>query len=86
MEYRPIHLNCARPVGRFDFSNEFVQVFVALLPRIFRDAESFDGLIHQDHGLRCPGRELAPTLECVSISSGMECAGHFDAGDLALDG
>lgn len=41
-------------MGKFDFSNEFVQVFVALLPRIFKDGDAFEGLIHHDHGLRCP--------------------------------
>ena len=54
MDYRLVHFNCARPMGQFDFSNEFVQVFVALLPRIFKDGDAFEGLIHHNHGLRCP--------------------------------
>lgn len=54
MDYRVVHFNCARLMGKFDFSNEFVQVFVALLPRIFKDGDAFEGLIHHDHGLRCP--------------------------------
>jgi Domain of unknown function (DUF3291) len=54
MDYRLVHFNCARPMGKFDFSNEFVQVFVALLPRIFKDGDAFEGLLHHDHGLRCP--------------------------------
>jgi hypothetical protein len=33
MDYRLVHFNCARPIGTFDLSNEFVPVFFALLPR-----------------------------------------------------
>jgi len=46
MHYRLVHSNCARPIGTFDPSNKFVPVFVALLPRIFQDADAFGGLIH----------------------------------------
>lgn len=54
MEFRRLHLNCTRPMGMFDVRNEFVQVSVALLPGIFKDGGTFDGLIHHDPGLRCP--------------------------------
>ncbi len=54
MDYRLIHFNCARPVGSFATDNPFVRVFLALLPRIFAEADKFDGLYFHAHGLRCP--------------------------------
>lgn len=56
MDYSLVHFNCARPMGKFDFSNECVQVFVTLLPRIFEDGDAFKGIIHHDRGLRCTDR------------------------------
>lgn len=53
-EYRLIHFNCARPLGTFDIENEFVRVFMAILPRIFTDADDFDGLRWHQHGVRRP--------------------------------
>ncbi|MEH6694336.1 MAG: DUF3291 domain-containing protein [Hyphomonas sp.] len=54
MEYRLIHFNSARPTGAFTLENQFVRVFLAILPRIFRDADSFEGLHWHQHGLREP--------------------------------
>jgi hypothetical protein len=54
MDYRLIHFNCARPTGEFTFDNEFVRVFLAILPRIFSDADSFHGIHWHRHGLRQP--------------------------------
>ncbi len=54
MEYRLIHFNSARPTGAFTLENQFVRVFLAILPRIFRDANSFEGLHWHQHGLREP--------------------------------
>ncbi|KCZ87142.1 DUF3291 domain-containing protein [Hyphomonas johnsonii] len=54
MEYRLVHFNCARPLGAFTFENEFVRVFLGILPRIFSDADTFDGLHWHRHGLREP--------------------------------
>ena len=34
--------------------NEFVRVFMAILPRIFTDADSFDGMHWHTHGIRRP--------------------------------
>lgn len=51
-EYRLIHFNSARPIGTFSLENEFVRVFLALLPRVFTDANEFDGLIWHQHGVR----------------------------------
>ncbi len=53
-EYRLIHFNCARPQGVFNFENEFVRVFMAILPRIFADADQFEGLRWHAHGVRRP--------------------------------
>jgi hypothetical protein len=53
-EYRLIHFNCARPLGAFNMENEFVRVFMAILPRIFTDADSFDGMHWHTHGIRRP--------------------------------
>ena len=63
-EYRLIHFNCARPKGAFNMDNEFVRVFMAILPRIFADADSFEGLHWHTHGVRRPNGEWY----------GMECA------------
>ena len=54
MDYRLIHFNCARPSGAFTFENEFVRVFLSILPRIFSDADSFEGLHWHRHGVREP--------------------------------
>ncbi|MFN4025778.1 MAG: DUF3291 domain-containing protein [Hyphomonas sp.] len=54
MGYRLIHFNCARPLGAFTLDNPFVMIFLSVLPRIFADADSFEGLHHHVHGLRCP--------------------------------
>lgn len=54
MEYRLIHFNSARPTGAFTLENQFVRVFLAILPRIFRDADLFEGLHWHQHGLREP--------------------------------
>lgn len=53
-EYRLIHFNCARPLGAFNYDNEFVRVFMAILPRIFSDADQFEGLQWHAHGIRQP--------------------------------
>ena len=53
-EYRLIHFNCARPMGAFNMENEFVRVFMAILPRIFSDADSYEGLHWHTHGIRRP--------------------------------
>ena len=56
-EYRLIHFNCARPLGAFTMENEFVRVFMAILPRIFSDADSFEGMHWHTHGIRRPNGE-----------------------------
>ncbi|MDX1291607.1 MAG: DUF3291 domain-containing protein [Hyphomonas sp.] len=53
-EFRLIHFNSARPSGAFNLDNEFVRVFMAILPRIFEDADSFEGLHWHNHGVRRP--------------------------------
>ena len=53
-DYRLIHFNCARPLGEFSFENEFVRIFMAILPRIFADADQFEGLRWHQHGVRRP--------------------------------
>ncbi|MEZ5998323.1 MAG: DUF3291 domain-containing protein [Hyphomonas sp.] len=60
MEYRLIHFNCARPTGAFNLENEFVRVFISILPRIFRDADEFEGLFWHEHGIRRPDGEWMP--------------------------
>ncbi|MCA8899781.1 MAG: DUF3291 domain-containing protein [Hyphomonas sp.] len=62
MDYRLIHFNCARPVGAFSFENEFVRVFISILPRIFRDADEFEGLHWHDHGIRRPDGVWLPLM------------------------
>ena len=37
--------------------NEFVRVFMAILPRIFSDADSFEGMHWHTHGIRRPNGE-----------------------------
>lgn len=54
MDFRLLHFNCARPRGAFALDNPFVATFLAVLPRIFADADSFEGLNYHVHGLRCP--------------------------------
>lgn len=58
-EYRLIHFNSARPLGDFSMENAFVRTFLAVLPRIFGEADTFDGLNWHNHGVRRPdGRWL----------------------------
>lgn len=54
MSYRLIHFNCVRPFGSFTLDNPYVQTFLSVLPRIFADADKFDGIFWHGHGLRCP--------------------------------
>jgi len=54
MEYRLIHFNCARPLGAFSLENEFIRVFVSIMPRVFADAATFEGLNFHCHGVRRP--------------------------------
>lgn len=54
MGFRLIHFNCVRPLGSFTLENPYVVTFLSILPRIFTDADQFDGIHYHDHGLRCP--------------------------------
>lgn len=54
MGFRLIHFNCVRPLGAFTLENPYVLTFLSVLPRIFKDADSFEGLHFHEHGLRCP--------------------------------
>lgn len=54
MDYRLIHFNCVRPLGTFTYDNPYVVTFLSILPRIFADADSFEGIRSHRHGLRCP--------------------------------
>ncbi|PKP79744.1 MAG: hypothetical protein CVT79_18260 [Alphaproteobacteria bacterium HGW-Alphaproteobacteria-18] len=54
MGFRLIHFNCVRPLGAFTLDNPYVITFLSILPRIFSDADNFDGLHFHTHGLRCP--------------------------------
>nr|WP_321359197.1 DUF3291 domain-containing protein [uncultured Hyphomonas sp.] len=54
MGYRLIHFNCARPLGAFSLDNEFIRVFVSIMPRVFADAAAFEGLHFHRHGVRRP--------------------------------
>lgn len=54
MDFRLIHFNCVRPMGAFALDNPYVMTFLSVLPRIFKDADSFEGIHFHTHGLRCP--------------------------------
>lgn len=54
MGYRLLHFNCVRPLGAFTHDNPYVVTFLSILPRIFADADDFEGLHAHRHGLRCP--------------------------------
>ncbi|MFN3609160.1 MAG: DUF3291 domain-containing protein [Hyphomonas sp.] len=54
MDFRLVHFNCVRPLGAFTLDNPYVLTFLSILPRIFADADNFDGLHFHTHGLRCP--------------------------------
>ncbi|MFN4184255.1 MAG: DUF3291 domain-containing protein [Hyphomonas sp.] len=41
-------------MGAFTLDNPYVITFLSILPRIFADADEFDGLHFHTHGLRCP--------------------------------
>jgi len=71
MEYRLIHFNCARPIGAFSLENEFIQVFVRILPRIFGDADDFDGLHFHQHGVRRPDGVWMPLDGIFPYPEGM---------------
>lgn len=71
MEYRLIHFNCARPVGAFSLENEFIRVFVSLLPRVFADATSFEGLHFHRHGVRRPDGFWMPLDAIFPYPEGM---------------
>ena len=71
MDYRLIHFNCARPTGEFTFENEFVRVFLAILPRIFGDADSFDGVHWHTHGLRQPDGHWRDLYQAFPYPRGM---------------
>ena len=70
-EYRLIHFNCARPFGEFNFDNEFVRVFMAILPRIFTDADQFEGLRWHSHGVRRPDAEWRGMNDALPHPEGM---------------
>ena len=70
MGYRLIHFNCARPLGAFSLENEFIRIFVSIMPRVFADAASFEGLHFHRHGRH------------FSISGGHGSPGCFDHGGL----
>ena len=54
MSHRLIHFNCVKPLGAFTLENPYVVTFLSVLPRIFKDADEFEGLHCHHHGLRCP--------------------------------
>lgn len=54
MGFRLVHFNCVRPLGAFTLDNPYVLTFLSVLPRIFQDADAFDGLHFHNHGIRCP--------------------------------
>jgi hypothetical protein len=54
LEYRLFHFNCNRLIGSFTPDNPAVTAFLSVLPRIFADADAFDGLYWHGHGVRCP--------------------------------
>lgn len=43
-----------RPSEDFSPQSEFFRIFVSVMPRIFQEAKSFEGLIEHQHGLRTP--------------------------------
>jgi hypothetical protein len=71
MDYRLIHFNCARPTGEFTFENEFVRVFLSILPRIFSDADTFEGLHWHRHGLRQPDGHWRDLYQAFPYPKGM---------------
>ena len=70
-EYRLIHFNCARPLGTFSWDNEFVQVFAALIPRVFADADDSDGVVWHEHGVRRETGEWRGILDALPHPEGM---------------
>ena len=71
MEYRLIHFNCARPLGAFSLENEFIRVFVSIMPRVFADAASFEGLHFHQHGVRRPDGVWMPLDGIFPYPDGM---------------
>ena len=71
MEYRLIHFNCARPLGAFSLENEFIHVFIRILPRIFADADDFEGLHFHQHGVRRPDGVWMPLHAPFPYPEGM---------------
>jgi hypothetical protein len=51
-DYRLIHFNCARPKDNFSPDNEFIKVFISVLPRIFSDGDAYEHLHWHMHGIR----------------------------------
>lgn len=71
MEYRLIHFNCARPLGAFSLENEFIRVFVTIMPRVFADAADFEGLHFHRHGVRRPDGVWMPLDGIFPYPQGM---------------
>ena len=71
MEYRLVHFNCARPLGSFSLENEFIRVFISIMPRIFADAADFDGLHFHQHGVRRPDGIWMPLDAIFPYPEGM---------------
>jgi hypothetical protein len=71
MDYRLIHFNCARPLGAFSLENEFIRVFVSIMPRVFADAASFEGLRFHRHGVRRPDGVWMPLDGIFPYPEGM---------------
>ncbi len=71
MEYRLIHFNTARPLGEFKDDNEFLRVFLSILPRVFAEADSTDGLHWHMHGLRRPTGDWCDFTNTFPYPEGM---------------
>lgn len=50
--YQLIHLNVVRPLGAFSADVEEARYFFEQLPKVFADADSYDGLRWHNHGIR----------------------------------
>lgn len=51
-DHRLVSFNCARPMGTFSMDNEFVRVFLSLLPNIFKHADNDPAMHWHTHGVR----------------------------------
>ncbi|MEM1036853.1 MAG: DUF3291 domain-containing protein [Pseudomonadota bacterium] len=67
--YQLIHLNVVKPLGAFSADMPEAQYFFEQLPKVFADADAFDGLRWHDHGIRLAGGDYLDLNDIFSLKT-----------------